>query len=148
MILCDDSNKMQLLRRDNKIVKDIMSCINYDVNSTDGGIQMKQSKVPEIAKFDDIVSELLRRGVVVLTHRPTRWGYTVDAVIPSAKVVVLKMPDLTRQTKEAMSMFQDLTSRLGSDGYRVLIVPKTSMNEEQIRAFCDRISVEPSPAAA
>ena len=109
---------------------------------------MKQSKVPEIAKFDDIVSELLRRGVVVLTHRPTRWGYIVDAVIPSAKVVVLKMPDLSRQTKEAMSMFQDLTSRLESDGYRVLIVPKNSMNEEQIRAFCDRISVEPSPAAA
>ena len=112
------------------------------------GIKMKQSKVPETAKFDDIITELLRRGVAVLTHRPTRWGYTVDAVIPSAKIVVLNMPNLSRQTKEAMSMFQDLTSRLESDGYRVLVVPKCSMNEEQIRAFCDRISIEPSPALA
>ena len=58
---------------------------------------MKQSRVPE--KFDDIISELLRRGVVVLMHRPTRWGYIVDAVIPSAKVVVLKMPNPSRQTR-------------------------------------------------
>ena len=107
---------------------------------------MKQSKVPE--KFDDIISELLRRGVVVLMHRPTRWGYIVDAVIPSAKVVVLKMPNPSRQTREAMSMFLDMTNRLEGVGYRVLIVPKKSMDEEQIRAFCDRISVEPSPASA
>jgi hypothetical protein len=110
--------------------------------------EMKQPKVPEMEKFDNIMSELLRRDIVVLMHRPTRWGYVVDAVIPSAKVVVLKMPDLSRQTREAMSMFQDLTNRLESDGYRVLIVPKNRMNEEQIRAFCDRISVGPSPAAA
>jgi len=109
---------------------------------------MKQSRVTEMEKFDDIISELLRRGVVVLMHRPTRWGYIVDAVIPSAKVVVLKMPNLSRQTREAMPMFLDMTNRLESVGYRVLIVPKKSMNEEQIRAFCDRISVEPSPAAA
>lgn len=111
---------------------------------------MKPSSVPEIKKFDDIISELLRRSVVVLMHRPTRWGYIVDAVIPSAKVVIMKMPDLTRQTKEAMSMFQDMTSRLESDGYRVIIVPKNSMNEEQIKAFCDRFSAEPesSPAVA
>jgi hypothetical protein len=107
---------------------------------------MKQSIVPE--KFDDIISELLRRGVVVLMHRPTRWGYIVDAVIPSAKVVVLKMPNPSRQTREAMSMFLDMTNRLEGVGYRVLIVPKKSMDEEQIRAFCDRISVEPSPASA
>jgi len=107
---------------------------------------MKQSGVPE--KFDDIISELLRRGVVVLTHRPTRWGYIVDAVIPSAKVVVLKMPNPSRQTREAMSMFLDMTNRLEGVGYRVLIVPKKSMDEEQIRAFCDRISIEPSPAVA
>jgi hypothetical protein len=107
-----------------------------------------KSKVPEKGKFDDIISELLQRGVVVLTHRPTRWGYVVDAVIPSAKVVVLKMPDLSRQTKEAMSVFRDLTVRLEGDGYRVLIVPKNSMNKEQLKAFCDRISVGPSPATA
>jgi hypothetical protein len=110
--------------------------------------EMKQSKVPEMEKFDNIISELLRRGFVVLMHRPTRWGYIVDAVIPSAKVVVLKMPDMNRQTKEAMSIFRDFTGRLEGDGYRVLIVPKNSMNEEQIRAFCDRISDEPSPATA
>jgi hypothetical protein len=109
---------------------------------------MKRSKVPEMEKFDNIVSELVRRDVVVLMHRPTRWGYVVDAVIPSAKVVVLKMPNLSRQTREAMSMFRDMTNRLESDGYRVLIVPKNSMSKEQIRAFCDRISVESSPAAA
>jgi hypothetical protein len=72
----------------------------------------------------------------------------VDAVIPSAKVVVLKMPNLSRQTREAMSIFLDMTNRLEGDGYRVLIVPKNSMNEAQISAFCDRISVESSPAAA
>ncbi len=109
---------------------------------------MKQFKVPEREKFDDIISELVQRGVVVLMHRPTRWGYVVDAVIPSVRVVVLKMPDMSRQTREAMSMFLDLTNRLENDGYRVLIVPKNSMNKEQIKAFCDRISVEPAPAAA
>jgi len=109
---------------------------------------MKKSKVPEMEKFDDIISELLRRGVVVLKHRPTRWGYIVDAVIPSAKVVVLKMPNLSRQTREAMSIFLDMTNRLEGDGYRVLVVPKNTMNEAQISAFCDRISVEPSPATA
>jgi len=72
----------------------------------------------------------------------------VDAVIPSAKVVILKMPDLSRQVKVAMSMFRDMTVRLEGDGYRVLIVPKTSMNEEQIKAFCDRVSIEPALAAA
>ena len=72
----------------------------------------------------------------------------MDAVIPSAKVVILKMPDLSRQVKVAMSMFRDMTHKLEGDGYRVLIVPKTSMNEEQIKAFCDRVSIEPALAAA
>jgi hypothetical protein len=108
---------------------------------------MKQSKVLKVEKFDDIISELLRREVVVLMHRPTRWGYIVDAVIPSEKVVVLKMPNLSRQTKEAMSMFLDMTNRLEGDGYRVLVVPKSIMSEEQVTAFCDQISVGPSPAS-
>lgn len=98
-------------------------------------------------KFDDIILELGRREIVVLMNRPTRWGYVVDAVIPSEKVVVLKMPDLSKH-KNAMNTFQDLTSRLEGDGYRVLVVPKNTMNEEQIKVFCDRISKEPSLAAA
>jgi hypothetical protein len=77
-------------------------------------------------------------------HRPTRWGYFVDAVIPSAKIVVLKMPDLSKHIKEEMSMFLDLTDRLKEDGYNVLIMPKKSMNETQIKAFCDQIFVKPS----
>ncbi|VVB67173.1 Uncharacterised protein [uncultured archaeon] len=109
---------------------------------------MRQFKIPEREKFDDIISELAHRGIVVLMHRPTRWGYVVDAVIPSVSVVVLKMPDMSRQTREAMSMFLDMTNRLENDGYRVLVVPKDSMSKEQIMAFCDRISIEPSPAAA
>ncbi len=109
---------------------------------------MRQFKIPEREKFDDIISELALRGIVVLMHRPTRWGYVVDAVIPSIRVVVLKMPDMRRQTREAMSMFLDMTTRLENDGYRVLIVPKDSMSKEQIEAFCDRISAKPSPAAA
>ncbi len=107
---------------------------------------MKQSRVPE--KFDDIITELLRRGVVVLMHRPTRWGYVVDAVIPSAKIVIMKITNPGRQTREAMSMFLDMANRLEGVGYRVLTVPKESMNEEQIRAFCDRISVDSSHALA
>jgi hypothetical protein len=71
----------------------------------------------------------------------------VDAVIPSAKVVVLKMPDLSRH-KVAMRTFLDLTNRLEGDGYRVLIMPKNNMNGEQVKAFCDRISVEPPLVAA
>jgi hypothetical protein len=98
--------------------------------------------------FDDIISELGRRGLVVLLNRSTRWGYVVDAVIPSTKVIILKMPDLKRQVKVAMSMFRDMTDRLEGDGYRVLVIPKNSMNEEQIKAFCDRVSVEPALAAA
>jgi hypothetical protein len=109
---------------------------------------MKRSIIPEIEKFDDIVLELGRRGMVVLMHRPTRWGYVVDAVIPSAKVVILKMPDLSKQVNVAMSMFRDMINRLESDGYRVLVIPKNNMNEEQIKAFCDRISIEPSLATA
>lgn len=109
---------------------------------------MKPSKIPNLEKFDSIISELLRRGIVVLMHRPTRWGYVVDAVIPSTRIVILKMPDMSRQNKEAMSMFRDMMNRLECDGYRVIIVPKNSMNNEQIGAFCDRITVESSPAAA
>ena len=101
---------------------------------------------PKIEKFDSIVLELRQRGVVVLMNRPTRWGYVVDAVIPSANVVVLKMPDLVRH-KVAMDTFRDFADRLESDGYRVLVVPKNTMNEEQIKLFCDRIS-KPSLAAA
>lgn len=99
-------------------------------------------------KLDDIVSELRLRGIVVLMNRPTRWGYVVDAVIPSAKVVILKMPDLTRQVKVAMITFRDMKNRLEGDGYRVLIVPQRSMNEEQINIFCDRVPVETALAAA
>lgn len=108
---------------------------------------MKQAKVQE-EEFDQIISELLRRGVVVLLHRPTRWGYMVDAVIPSEKIVVMKMPSLSRRTGEVVSMFRDMTKRLEGDGYRILTVPKNSMNEEQIRSFCDRIWVKMPLAAA
>lgn len=109
---------------------------------------MRNPKIPETMTLDSIVSEMERRGIVVLTHRPTRWGYVVDAVIPSARVVILKMPELIKQAKVELSMFRDMTDRLESDGYRILIVPKASMNEEQVKAFCDRISAEPALAAA
>ncbi len=99
-------------------------------------------------KFDDIISELRLRGIVVLMNRPTRWGYVVDAVIPSAKVVILKMPDLNRQAEVAMVTFRDMKNRLEGDGYQVLIVPKRSMNQEQINDFCDRVTVKPALAAA
>ena len=98
-------------------------------------------------KWGGIISELGRRGMVVLMNRPTRWGYVVDAVIPSEKVVVLKMPDLSKH-KTAMNTFQDMTNRLEKDGYRVIVVPKNAMSEEQIKIFCDRISVGSSLAAA
>lgn len=81
-------------------------------------------------------------------NRPTRWGYVVDAVIPLAKVVILKMPDLNRQAKVTMDTFRDMKNRLEGDGYQVLIVPKRSMNEEQIKAFCDRALVKPVIATA
>ncbi len=109
---------------------------------------MKQSKAPEKEKFDNIISELLRRGVVVLLHRPTRWGYVVDAVIPSEKVVVLNMPNLSRRTAEAMSIFRDMINRLESDGYRIFTVPANNMNEDQIKSFCDRIRIKVPPDSA
>ncbi len=121
--------------------------IYHNLNSDIGGIKISQFINPETEKFDSIISELSRRGWVVLINRPTRWGYVVDAVIPSAKVVVLHMPDLSRH-KVVMDTFLDMTNRLESDGYRVLVVPKKTMNEEQIKVFCDRISVEPSLATA
>lgn len=83
-----------------------------------------------------------------MTNRPTRWGYVVDAVIPSAKVVILKMPDLSRQAEVAMDSFRDLKNRLEGDGYIVFIVPKRNMNEEQIKAFCDRALMGAVLAAA
>ena len=98
-------------------------------------------------KFGRIISELRQREIMVHMHRPTRWGYVVDAIIPSAKVVVMKMPDLSKH-KVAMRTFLDLTNRLEGDGYRVLIMPKNNMNGEQIKAFCDRISVETPLLAA
>lgn len=109
---------------------------------------MKHPEKPEVEKFDGIISELGKRGIVVLMNRPTRWGYVVDAVIPSIKIVILKMPDLTKQVKVAMSQFRDLINRLESDGYQVMVVPKNNMNEAQVKAFCDRIAVEPALAAA
>jgi hypothetical protein len=120
----------------------------YNLKWSSGGILIKQSKIPEIDKFEDIVSELGRRGIVVLMNRSTRWGYVVDAVIPSEKTVILKMPDMNRQTKVAISTFRDMTGRLEGDGYRVLVVPKRSMSQEQIKAFCDRVSGESSLAVA
>lgn len=111
-------------------------------------VKIKQSETADLAKFEGIVSELKRRGVVVLMHRPTRWGYVVDAVIPSAKIVILKMPDLTKQIKVAMSQFRDLINRLESDGYQVEVIPKNRMSQEEIIDFCDRISTEQSVAAA
>jgi hypothetical protein len=101
-----------------------------------------------MVKFEGIVSELGRRGIVVLMHRPTRWGYVVDAVIPSTKIVILRMPDLTKQVKVAMSQFRDLINRLESDGYQVMVIPKNSMDEAQVKAFCDRIAIEPALASA
>ncbi|MDD4652635.1 MAG: hypothetical protein PHQ34_10440 [Methanothrix sp.] len=100
-------------------------------------------KNKELVKFEGIISELKRRDIVVLTHRPTRWGYVVDAVIPSKKVVVLKSPD-SFKFDMAMSMLHDLTTRLIDDGYHVLMIPSKGMNAEQISAFCDRILVETS----
>lgn len=45
-------------------------------------------------------------------------------------------------------MFLDLTNRLKDDGYQVLIMPKNKMNGEQIKKFCDQISVEPALSAS
>lgn len=81
-------------------------------------------------------------------HRSTRWGYVVDAVIPSSKVVILKMPDLNRQFKIELRMFQDMVDRLEGDGYRIAVVPKSSMSDVQINAFCDQISAEQPVATA
>jgi len=110
--------------------------------------EIKHSIISETEKFGSIVLELGRRGIVVLLNRPTRWGYVVDAVIPSAKIVVLKTPYLSKPFEVAMITFQDMMKRLEGDGYRVLMVPRNKMNKEQIKAFCDRISVEPSLFAA
>ena len=107
-----------------------------------------QSIVPDTKKLDDIVSELRLRGNVVLMNRPTRWGYVVDAVIPSSNVVILKMPDLAKQCKVELSMLRDFIHRLEGDGYRVLIIPKRNMSAEQINAFCDQVQVKPDLAAA
>jgi len=106
-----------------------------------------QPKNEELLKFEGVISELKRRDIVVLTHRPTRWGYVVDAVIPSEKVVILKMPEFFK-FGVAMRMLQDLTTRLNGDGYQVLMMPRRKMNAEQIRAFCDKISVRSSVLAA
>lgn len=113
-----------------------------------GAFKMKPSESADLVKFEGIISELKRRGVVVLTHRPTRWGYVVDAVIPSAKIVILKVPDITKQIKVAMSQFRDLINRLEDDGYQVEVIPRNRMSPEEIRAFCDRIATEPSLASA
>ncbi len=104
--------------------------------------KIDRSIVPEMKKFDDIISELRRRGITVLMHRSTRWGYVVDAIIPSAKVVILKVPNLTRKYQLSMRMFLDMVERLEGDGYRVFIVPKNGMNDVQIKIFCDRISAK------
>lgn len=109
---------------------------------------MKGTESKEADKLEGITSELSKRGVIVLMHRPTRWGYVVDAVIPSAKIVILKMPDLGKQAKVAMSQFRDLINRLEGDGYQVMVVPKSIMDEAQVKAFCDRIAAGPAPATA
>ena len=111
-------------------------------------VEIRQSGSADLAKFEDIVSELKRRGAVVLMHRPTRWGYVVDAVIPSTKIVILKMPDITKQAKVAMSQFRDLINRLEGDGYQVAVIPKSRMSPDDIKAFCDRIATETSLATA
>jgi hypothetical protein len=121
-----------------------MSSMNY---STFWEIEFRQSLNSEIEMLDSIVMELGRRGIIVRLNRPTRWGYVVDAIIPSSKIVVLKTPYLSKPFDVAMITFQDMIKRLEGDGYRVLMVPRNTMNEEQIKAFCDRISVEPSPLA-
>jgi hypothetical protein len=113
--------------------------------STFWEIELRQSMNSEIEMLDGIVMELGRRGIVVRLNRPTRWGYVVDAMIPSAKIVVLKTPYLSKPFEVAMITFQDMKKRLEGDGYRVLMVPRNTVNDEQIKAFCDRISVEPSP---
>jgi hypothetical protein len=115
--------------------------------STFWEIESRQSLNSEVEMLDSIVMELGRRGIVVRLNRPTRWGYVVDAIIPSSKIVVLKTPYLSKPFEVAMITFQDMIKRLQGDGYRVLMVPRNTMNEEQIKAFCDRISVEPSPLA-
>jgi hypothetical protein len=104
--------------------------------------------ISEMEMLDSIVMELGRRGIVVRLNRPTRWGYVVDAIIPSSRIVVLKTPYLSKPFEVAMITFQDMIKRLEGDGYRVLMVPRNKMNEEQIKAFCDRISVEPSLSSA
>src|SRR5512137_828125 len=109
---------------------------------------MKQHQTQDVEKFDGIISELEKRGIAVLMHRPTRWGYVVDAVIPSAKIVILKMPDLAKQAKVAMSQFRDLINRLEGDGYQVMVIPKSCMDEAQVKAFCDRIDAGAASAAA
>lgn len=109
---------------------------------------MRHSDEHNRDKFECIISELTKRGMSVLLHRPTRWGYVVDAVIPNSKIVILKMPDQSKQSRVAMSQFKDLVDRLQSDGYQVLIIPKNAMNEAEVRGFCDRIAPGPGLATA
>jgi len=122
-----------------------MSSMKY---STFWETEFRQSMISEMEMLDSIVMELGRRGIVVRLNRPTRWGYVVDAIIPSSRIVVLKTPYLSKPFEVAMITFQDMIKRLEGDGYRVLMVPRNKMNEEQLKAFCDRISVEPSLSSA
>ncbi len=109
---------------------------------------MKGIESKDVGKLEGIISELLKRGVTVLMHRPTRWGYVVDAVIPSARIVILKMPDQAKQARVAMSQFRDLINRLEGDGYQVLVLPRSIMDEEQVKSFCDKIAAGQSLATA
>ena len=61
-------------------------------------------------------------------------GLCGDAVIPSANIVILKMPDISKQVKVAMSQFRDLIN-----DWKAMISGRCSsknrMSQEEILAF-------------
>lgn len=81
-------------------------------------------------------------------HRPTRWGYAGrgHSLLQDSNI---KNAGSDQAGQAAISQFRDMINRLEGDGYQVMVIPKSYMDEAQVKAFCDRTASEkPAPATA
>jgi hypothetical protein len=87
-------------------------------------------------KFEAILAELERRGHGHISHYPTESGYILDAVI-TPNIAILATPSVHGYANQ--QNHKRKLDVLKTEGWKVFLVPRGKLSEEQIKGFVDKI---------
>lgn len=87
-------------------------------------------------KFEAILAELERRGHAHLSQYPTESGYILDAVL-TPDIAILDTPSVHGYANQ--QSHKRKLDVLRTEGWKVFLVPRGKLSEEEIKSFVDKI---------